>query len=72
MSDPDSGIDRHTLVADVMSRWPATIGVFLERRMLCVGCAIGPYHTVADACREHELDEDEVLRDLRAAALTQP
>ena len=33
-------IRSHLLVEDVMSRWPATIRVFLDFRMGCVGCPI--------------------------------
>ena len=47
--------------------WPETMVAFLERGMLCVGCPIAPFHTVADACREYELDEEDFRRDLREA-----
>jgi hybrid cluster-associated redox disulfide protein len=55
------------LVDDVMSRWPSTIRVFLRYRMGCVGCPIGCFHTVADACREHAVDCGAFLADLRTA-----
>jgi len=51
----------------LMTRWPATIGVFLRHGMLCVGCRIGPFHTVVDACDEYQIDEDAFRRDLAAA-----
>jgi hybrid cluster-associated redox disulfide protein len=54
-------------LSDLMTRWPETIGVFLGHRMLCVGCMIGPFHTVVDACDEYRLDEDVIRRDLAAA-----
>ncbi|WP_371746624.1 DUF1858 domain-containing protein [Aminobacter sp. SR38] len=59
--DPDLSVD------DVMKLWPNTIRVFLANRMLCVGCPIGSFHTVSDACREHELDETSFLNQLAAA-----
>ena len=55
-------------VDDVMRRWPATIRVFLDRRMHCVGCPIACFHTVEDACREHDIDHAAFLADLRTAA----
>ena len=55
-------------VDDVMRRWPATIRVFLNHRMRCVGCPIACFHTVEDACREHKVDRAAFLADLRAAA----
>ena len=43
-------------VDDVMRRWPATIRVFLDYRTRCVGCPIGRFHTVADACDVQSID----------------
>jgi hybrid cluster-associated redox disulfide protein len=61
-------VESHHLVDDVMRRWPATIRVFLDYRMRCVGCPIACFHTVDDACREHGVDRVKVLADLRSAA----
>lgn len=55
-------------VDDVMRRWPATIRVFLDHGMRCVGCPIACFHTVDDACREHEVDHSAFLADLKAVA----
>lgn len=60
------------LVDDVMREWPATIRVFLDLRFMCVGCPIGCFHSVADACREHHADLDAVLDRLEAAAAGLP
>jgi hybrid cluster-associated redox disulfide protein len=56
------------LVDDVMRRWPATIRVFLDLKFLCVGCPVGIFHSVEDACREHRTEMEPVLEALRAAA----
>jgi hybrid cluster-associated redox disulfide protein len=63
-------IGRHQPVDDVMQRWPATIRIFLAFGMDCVGCPIGSFHTIEDACREHRIAIDDVLAKLRAAAAT--
>ncbi|MCG7393222.1 DUF1858 domain-containing protein [Microvirga sp. ACRRW] len=55
-------------VDDVMRRWPATIRVFLNRQMHCVGCPIACFHTIEDACREHGVDPDAFLAEIRMAA----
>jgi hybrid cluster-associated redox disulfide protein len=55
-------------VDDVMTAFPATIAVFLRHRMSCVGCLMGPFHTVADAAAEYDLDPDALLAELRQAA----
>ena len=55
-------------VNEVMRRWPATIRVFLDFRMGCVGCPIAGFHTVEDACREHACAPADFLSALRTAA----
>ena len=55
------------LVDEVMARWPATIRVFLDHRMKCVGCPIASFHSVDDASREHELNPAAFLLALRGA-----
>jgi len=60
------------LVDDVMRQWPMTIRVFLNHKMRCVGCPIGCFHTVDDACREHSVDKATFLADLRAAIAQKP
>jgi hybrid cluster-associated redox disulfide protein len=58
-------------VKEIMDRWPETASAFISRRMHCVGCPIGPFHTLADAAAEHRLDEAaleaEVERQIRAS-----
>ena len=63
-------IDLSTTVDEVMRRWPATIRIFLNRRMNCPGCPIACFHSVADACHEHHVDAEAFLRELRTLALS--
>ena len=60
-------IDSYLLVGDVMTRWPATIRVFLDFKLGCVGCPIASFHSVDDACREHGIDEPSFTAALRGA-----
>ncbi|MEX1233497.1 MAG: DUF1858 domain-containing protein [Roseovarius sp.] len=62
LDDPDLSL------ADLMTLWPQTIQVFINHKMLCVGCLISPFHTVADACAEYLLDEETFLAELMDAA----
>lgn len=57
-------IEANTIVDDVMRRWPATIRVFLDYKMSCVGCPIATFHTVDDACREHHVNREELIAAL--------
>ncbi len=62
-----SSIGRDMVVDEIMRKWPATVAVMLSYRMLCVGCPIGTLHTLAEACREHEIDETSFILDLESA-----
>jgi len=64
--NPDMTID------EVMRRWPQTIPVLIGRRMLCVGCALAPFHSVIDAAIEHDMDKDAFLADLRRVLDEEP
>lgn len=66
MMEHGMNIEHATLVDDIMRSWPATIRAFLDNRMNCPGCPIACFHTVADACREHHVDTDAFLHELRA------
>ncbi|MGB7240569.1 MAG: DUF1858 domain-containing protein [Sulfitobacter sp.] len=54
-------------LVDMMDRWPQTIEVFIRNKMLCVGCSIAPFHTIHDACVEHDLDEQVICDELSVA-----
>ena len=62
-------IDADYLVDDMMRGQPATIRVFLDHRMGCVGCPIAGFHSVDDACREHGIDREHFLDALREAVM---
>jgi len=59
--DPDMPVD------EIMRRWPATIRVMIRYGMLCVGCPIGSFHTVAEACFAHAVDEAAFTAELLSA-----
>jgi hybrid cluster-associated redox disulfide protein len=59
------------MVDNVMRRWPCTIRVFLDFRMACVGCPIGAFHSIEEACVEHGIDASifvSKLMDIAKAA----
>lgn len=62
----DRVITAELCVDDVMRHWPATIRVFLHYRMHCIGCPLGRFHSIAEACREHNVDLGCFIADLRA------
>ena len=52
----------------VMKRWPASIRVFMDFRMGCVGCPIATFHSVDEASREHGIDATVFLSALQRVA----
>ncbi|MHB2169533.1 DUF1858 domain-containing protein [Alsobacter sp. R-9] len=52
------------LVNDLMTRWPATIRVFLDYKFLCIGCPFGDYHSIEYACEEHNVSTELFVTDL--------
>lgn len=67
-----SAIDPDMPVDEIMRRWPATIRVMIRHRMLCIGCPIGIFHTVADAAAAHAIDEAAFSAELLAAMRSDP
>lgn len=55
------------MVAEVMTRWPETIPVFIQHRMACVGCAIAPFETVAEVAAIYHLELNCFLDELQQA-----
>ena len=64
--DPDMPVD------EIMRRWPATIRTMIRHRMLCVGCPIGIFHTVAEAAAAHAINEVALSGELLAAMRSDP
>ncbi|MBZ9725859.1 DUF1858 domain-containing protein [Mesorhizobium sp. CO1-1-11] len=52
---------------EIMRKAPAAIRIVLRHGMLCVGCPIASFHTIADAAREHDLNEEKLRCELLAA-----
>lgn len=66
MAEP--AIDAEHNVFEVMERWPSTIPLFASHRMLCIGCIFGRFHTITDACIEHQVALDGFLAELNKIA----
>jgi hybrid cluster-associated redox disulfide protein len=54
-------------VAEVLNNWPATIAVFLRRRMACVGCVMARFETLHEAAVNYHIPTDELHAEIRAA-----
>jgi len=54
-------------VLAIMQTWPLTVGVFLDFGLHCVGCPIGPFHSLSDASLEHGVDEQQLVDAITAS-----
>ena len=54
-------------VAEVIERCAGASVVFSRFRMSCVGCAMAPFETLADAAVAYGLKPESLLREFRRA-----
>ena len=52
-------------VSEIMKRWPAAMRLFIDRRLLCVGCPIACFHSIDEACRAHGIATEAFLLALQ-------
>ena len=65
-------IDPRMTVDEIMRRWPITIRVMMRNEMLCIGCPIGIFHTVSDACEAYRVDRESLVKELLQAITGDP
>ncbi len=64
-----NNIERHTTMDTIMTNSPEVISILLQNKMHCVGCLLASFHDLADAAVEHELDENELIRQLQQVGI---
>lgn len=65
MGEP--AISATMVVADVMSRWPATVWTLTGLRMACPGCPMAPFMTLEEVSRAYGKNVEELCRQLEDA-----
>lgn len=53
-----------TSVAELLSRWPQAIPIFLKRNMSCPGCSMSVFETLEDASRIYHVDLSQMLNEI--------
>lgn len=59
-----------TRINELLRQFPQTVPVFLRHRMVCVGCWMSKFDTLADAVWNYGLDMETFLQELQQSALT--
>ncbi|MDD9978974.1 MAG: DUF1858 domain-containing protein [Boseongicola sp.] len=52
-------------VGKIMNEWPNTISVFIDFKMLCVGCPFAPFHSLKVACDLHPVEWSDISESMR-------
>ena len=60
-------LDPKMTVNELMVNYPSAIGVFLKRKMPCVGCPAEKFHTIEEAARMNGILLRSLLKDVRTA-----
>jgi hybrid cluster-associated redox disulfide protein len=68
----DERLTGSTTVAEVLRKCPMAARILVSRRMHCVGCAIAPFETLADACDIYGVSLHDLLAELKATATSAP
>jgi hybrid cluster-associated redox disulfide protein len=72
MTRPSGLILPDSRLSDLMREQPQTIPVFLRHHMVCVGCWMSKFDTVADAVWNYGLDMETFLRELNQSDQSVP
>lgn len=65
MASEGHRLQEDSIVDEIMRSFPATIRVFLDFHMNCVGCSIAPFHTIRDSCRAHHIETEAFMTALQ-------
>jgi len=60
-------LDSKMTVSELLRVHPSTINVFIQRKMLCVGCPTETFHTLEDVARIYNISLKKLLKELRVA-----
>lgn len=72
ISQPENKILPESRIGDLMRKYPGAIPVFLRHRMVCVGCWMAKFDTVADAVWNYGLDMETFLWELNQSVYSSP
>jgi hybrid cluster-associated redox disulfide protein len=49
-------------VKKLLDRYPQLLKLFMDLGLLCIGCPVEAFHTLADVAREYHLDLNQLLQ----------
>lgn len=59
-------------VESVVTRWPQTADVFVQRNMACVGCPVSHLYTIVEAAVVYKLPVTDFVDELQQVIVENP
>lgn len=53
------------LIDQLLTEHPGLAEVFVQHLMLCVGCDMGRFHTLAEAAKQYSITPDAFIAELK-------
>jgi hypothetical protein len=57
------------IVEDVLTAWPATYSVFVNRKTKCIGCFLQKFCTLEDVAATYQFPLQDLINDLERLVL---
>jgi len=61
-------IDAETLISDLLDAYPKTAEVFINNKMVCVGCEAEKFHTIKDAAENYNVEIKSLIEEIKKLA----
>ncbi len=61
-------INKEMSITEILKTYPQTAAVFQKFNLGCIGCVAASFETLEDGLRAHQLDLEEVLKELNQVA----
>lgn len=58
--------DANMTISDLLEWQPQTASIFIQRKMLCIGCPAEAFHTLGDAARLYGFDLTDFIAAIDA------
>ena len=60
-------ITKDMIISDIITRYPATVSVFIRHGLDCYECQLAELETIEHGAHHHQLDINELLAELNAS-----
>ena len=62
-------ISQSWTVSDVVQKCPGTSRVFIEKKMLCLGCCMARFCTISEVARVYRIDTETLVHEIQQVAI---